>query len=326
MFAFNFINAQEMTIKSVSLNPLDKTALDNICYDFNGDTCALLKIKTDHIEGIQFTNTNQYIKSTYSDGIYSVYVPYISRKLDFTHKDYMPFQLDMADYGFRRLKKGNTYMIILDVPHHKELISTIVIKVMPKVSRVIFDKEDYGINPNGTFEIPATSGKHNYIVSADDHLTQNGMVTVEKSEAKTVTVRLKPIMHEVLIGCNIDKARVFVDNVDYGNIGKMQIPQGIHNIRVQADGYVDEEKEVSVSSTTGSIYFMLKENKRVTHIHATPVTIYSGSSGIYKNNKKIKEWTNGATIMFMPGKYILSDDDGNSKKIVVGSKPMEIRL
>ena len=72
--------------------------------------------------------------------------------------------------------------------------------------------------------------------------------------------------------------------------------------------------------------FILKENRRVTHIHATPVTIYSKSTSIYKNNKKIKEWSNGATIMFMPGKYLLSDDKGNTRKIIVRNEPMEITL
>ena len=106
----------------------------------------------------------------------------------------------------------------------------------------------------------------------------------------------------------------------------MFFPQGLHKIRVQADGYVDSEKDVDVSAATGSLSFLLKENKKVTHIHATPVTIHSKSSSIYKNNKKIKEWSNGATIMFMSGKYLLSDDDGNTKKIEVKDQPLDITL
>ena len=53
---------QNMTIKSVSLNPVDKTATTQVCLDNNGDTCAMLKIKTDNLEGIEFSNPNQYNK------------------------------------------------------------------------------------------------------------------------------------------------------------------------------------------------------------------------------------------------------------------------
>ena len=71
---------------------------------------------------------------------------------------------------------------------------------------------------------------------------------------------------------------------------------------------------------------ILNKNKRVTQIHATAVTIYSSSSKVYINNKQIKGWSNGAVIRFMPGIYLLSDDNGSTKKIVVGYEPMAVRL
>lgn len=314
-----------MTIKKVLLLPNDRTAVENLCLDNNGDTCALIKIKTDNVEGIHFSNPNQYIKSSYENGVYSVYIPVnIGRKLDFIHKDYMPVQLDFSDYGYRHLKKGKTYMVILETPKISELISSVVLKVEPKDSRIIFDGSSFVANSSGTFEIPVTVGRHSYWVSADNFHSYNSSISVGKSEVKTISVRLQPIMHEVLIVCNIKKARVFVDNTEYGVIGRLRIPQGSHTIRVQADGYIDEEKNVDIVSSTGSLVFSLKENKEVSYVHATPVTIYSNFSNIYKNNKKIKGWYNGAIIMFMPGYYMLSDDKGKSKKIIVGDKPMRI--
>ena len=325
ILSFNQMFGQCITIKSVSLQPADKSAIEQLCLDNNGDTCALLKIKTNHVEGIQFSNPNQYIKSSYKDGVYWVYVPDQSRKLDFLHKDYMPVSLDMEAYGYRRLKKGKTYLVNLDIPRLNELKSSIIIKVEPKNSNIIFDDKNYGNNPNGTFEIPISYGNHTYMVSSPNYYSKNGSVGVGKTEVKTMTVTLQPIMHEILIGSNVNNARVYVDNLDYGKVGKMMIPQGVHNIRVQADGFIDSEKEIIVSSSTKNLSFILTENKQVTHIHATKVTIYSDSEIIYKNNKKIKGWYNGATIMFMPGKYLLSSQ-GNSKIIIVGTEPMEVHL
>ena len=323
---FLISKGQNVTVKSVALQPNDQTAIQYPCLDNNGDTCALLKIKTDRLEGIEFSNPNQYIKVDYRDGIYSVYVPTVTRKLDFLHKDFMPVQLNMAEYGYRKLRAGRTYLITLDAHRISEVKSSVLIKVEPKNSKIIIDEQNYNANSNGTIELPIASGKHHYTVFSDNYSSQNGDFTIGKSEAKTLTIKLRPIVHEVLVGSNVRNARVFVDNLDYGGVGKLQIPQGNHTIRVQADGYVDDEKNVSISSYTRNLAFTLKENKKITHIHATPVTIYSQSSSIYKNNKKIKEWQNGKPVMFMPGKYLLSDDRGNTKKIVVGDKPMEIKL
>lgn len=317
---------QNMTVKSVALQPNDQTAIQYACLDNNGDTCALLKIKTNRLDGIEFSNPNQYIKVDYKDGFYSVYVPTVTRKLDFLHKDFMPVQIDLADYGYRKLRAGRTYLIILDSHRISELKSSVLIKVEPKNSKIIIDEQNYNANSNGIIELPISSGKHHYTVLADNYSSQNGDFTIGKSEAKTLTIKLQPIMHEVLVGSNVRNARVFVDNLDYGGVGKLLIPQGNHTIRVQAEGYVDEEKDVSINTYTGRLSFILKENKKITHIHATPVTIHSYSSCIYKDNKKVKEWENGATIMLMPGKYLLSDDRGNTKKIVVGTEPMEVYL
>lgn len=320
------ISAQTISIKNVSLLPADNSALNQVCLDNNGDTCALLKIKTDHIEGIQFPNPNQYIKYEYKEGIYWVYVPKSNRKLDFLHKDYLPVTLDLGDFGYRLLKSGKTYLVTLDIPRLTELMSSVILKVEPINSKVIFDEIDYGSSPSGTFEIPISSGRHNYMVYSDNYSSTNSTITIGKNEVKTITIVLRPILHPVTIGSNVNNARVYVDNVDYGRVGKLMLPQGEHNIRVQADGFVDSEKDVLITSSTAPLSFILKENARVTHIHATPVTIYSSSSHIYKNRKRIKDWTNGATIMFMPGKYILEDDDGNTKKIEVGTNPMEVHL
>lgn len=317
---------QNIAIKTMAMQPFDKTAIEQPCFDNNGDTCALLKIKTDNLVGIEFTNSNQYIKATYADGIYSVYLPELSRKLDFQHKDYMPVQLDVSEFGYKKLRKGKTYLVVLDAPKKTELKSSVILKTDPQKAKVVFDKKLLGPSMNGTYEIPVTEGVYTYKVEADNYQPKEGAISVAKSEVKTFIIRLPPITHEVDVKCNVEKARVFVDNIDHGKIGKVMIPQGEHTIRVQAEGYVDSEKHVSIGSSTDYLSFVLKENKRVTHVHATPVQIYSDSPSIYKDNKKIKEWSDGEVILFMPGKYQLSDDRGNTKKIIVTSKPMTVHL
>ena len=327
IIAFQSICAQTITIKSVSLQPNDMTAIEQP-YILDGDTCALLKIKTDNLEGIEFPNSNQYAKADYSAGIYYVYIPVIlGKKLDLIHKDYIPLQIDMSDWGYKILRKGKTYLITLEAPKKMDLKSSVIMKVEPKQSKIVFDGQVYEANQNGTVEFPISAGTHTYEVSFQNYHSEKSTITIGKSEAKTISVRLQPITYEVLVESNVKSARVFVDNIDYGGVGKLLIPQGTHTVRVQADGYVDFEKSVTISGSTTTLSFELKKNKRTTHIHATSVTIYAPQSAcIYKNNKKIEEWTNGAVIMFMPGKYMLSDDFGNTQKITVGSEPMTVNF
>ena len=71
----------------------------------------------------------------------------------------------------------------------------------------------------------------------------------------------------------------------------------------------------------------MKKNKNIREIHATPVHIYSNSTKVYKNNKEIKDWEkSGDLVLIMPGEYIISDKSGNTRKIEVGTNPMDVYL
>jgi hypothetical protein len=54
----------------------------------------------------------------------------------------------------------------------------------------------------------------------------------------------------VNVTCNVSSAHVFVDNIDYGKVGKLQMPQGQHVVRIQADGYLDNEETIGISADT----------------------------------------------------------------------------
>ena len=163
------VTGQELKIKRVAIQPSDLSAIKNPCLDLNGDTCSLIKIQAKNLEGLQFSNPNQYVQCSYSNGIYYVYVPSLSRKLDLIHKDYMPIQLDMANYGYNRLKRGKTYLVVLEVPQVKDLKSSVILKVEPNNASVIFDENDYAANGSGMFEFPVSEGKHSYMVHAENY-------------------------------------------------------------------------------------------------------------------------------------------------------------
>lgn len=320
------ISAQELKVKSVDMLANDLSAQKNPRVDRFGKSCALVKIKAGDLKNVEFTKKSQYVEASYDNinGIYLVYIPQGLHKLALRHPDFLPLEFDMADYGYKILKGGQTYMVQLEVPTTGLNRSIIVIKTHPLNSSLSFNGVSMPHTSDGIYEIPVAAGSYTYSISADNHLSSNGTVTVEKGETKTLAKRLRPITHLVDINCNVKDARVFIDNIEYGNVGKLNLPQGKHQIRIQKQGYLDVDEMVNISALTGSLSYTLNKNTR----EGTPVTIYSNSNSkrIYMNGKKIIEWYNGAVIKFKPGKYLLSDDDLNEREITVGETPMTVRF
>lgn len=327
----SFCRAQGLTVKSVTLQPTDLTAkVKPVILNNSGDndTCALIKIKVGDLKGLQFTNPTQYIGDvTYADGVYMLYKSSLqSRLISYQHADYEPGQIDLGEYGYRRLKGGKTYLVVMEAPIKGIGKNIVVLRVFPNTATVTFNSQVSVPSQSGVYEFPVADGTYNFSVRAPDYEPSSGSITVANGETNTQSLRLKPITHEVEVTCNISKAHVFVDNIDYGRVGVLRMPQGNHLLRVQAEGYLDTERTVAINSTTHHIDFQLKKNQNVVNIHATPVTIISDSRNIYKNNKKLEGWKSGTPVKFMPGEYMLSDDRGNTKIINVGTVPMKVTL
>lgn len=324
------IQAQELKVKNFEPLPNDKTAVKQPCQDNNNKNCALIKIRTDNVKGFVFPREDHY-KELYNENekSYFIYLSVDYPKLYIDHPDYHGISINFDDFDVLEegLEEGKTYSLTLDVPATVGN-TMIVIKVQPTSAKLFFNNEYAAHSPEGIYKFPVSPDTYNYSIQADDYTPTKGSVSVEKGETKTVTKRLVPIMHEVNVNCNVGGAQIYVDNVTYGTVGKVRLPQGRHTIRIQKEGYIDCSEDVTISSNTGTISFNLKKNKNVKEIHATPVTIYSKSNStkIYKNYKVIKEWKNGATIMFMPGKYLLTDDKDNEYELKVSDKPITVRF
>lgn len=319
-----YVSAQDLTFTDIKLLADDNTATESPCYDNNGELCALLKIKTPNLEGLDFHNKKNYKGTvTYNNGIYYAYIPKGLTKLEYKHKDFLAGEIVYDSLGMKTLEKGKTYMIELILP---ESPSFVVFKVTPSDATITFNGEIYSGNENGMYEIPALPDTYRYKIEAENHKPTQGMVQIRDSEKKSISLALRPIMHRVQINCTPKDATIFIDNIDYGQSGSKEIPQGKHHIRISKNKYIDHEAEIVIDANTTHLEYKLVENENIDIVHATPVTIYATSKYIYKDNKRIKEWKNGTAVKFMPGTYMLSDDDGNMFKLKVGRKPFTVRI
>lgn len=310
--------AQELRINSVEHMPHDLSAVNNPVLDSNEDTCALLIINTPGIRGLEFPNKNQYSRAISLGSTYYVYIsPLAGRRLDFRHESYLPIQLDIQDYGIRRLKGGNTYIVELKEIAEAAEVNKIIVNVKPTNSEVYIDGLLIDKKENGKYEIDTSDGMHQYSVKSPYYESQQGAIYLAPLEVKVLSVNLKATYQNMNVNCNVKNAHIFVDDIDYGRVGKIALPQGMHYIRIQADGYVDDERTMEISPAVLSINCELKENKEIKHINPVAITVVTNSAHIYKNNKRIKGWKKGTPVMMMPGKYELSDGYGHFKRIIV---------
>lgn len=299
--------------------PSDKSAVLNPYLDANGDTCALLKIKTNNIIGLEFPNKNQYINTkSNNDGSYEISVPTITRRLNYKHSNYLPGVIDLGEYGYRQLKSGKSYQIELEAKDQQKLGSTIIFKIDPPSAQFVFNDEKQ--SGHDLYEFKVEPGNYTYSAFANNYKSRNGVINVVEGETQQTTIILEPILHNVEIKCNISDAKVFVDDVDYGRVGKKMLPQGEHRIRIQATNYNDIEEVREITASTTKLQYKLDKNINTVHIHPVQVKIFAETKNLYINGKKVKGWKNGDVVNLMPGKYQFQDDKGHTvKEEVFGS-------
>jgi len=326
VLCFQTALTQEIIIKNISLIPTDQTAIQKPCLDANGDTCALIRLKGKNISGLEFPNKNQFIKvNAISSDVYEIYVPTITRRLNLKHSEYLPCVIDMTEYGYKRLIQGKTYDVILETKGQKKFGASVFFKIEPIAATLSFNNQQQ-LSGQGIYEFNVDPGNYSYVVSADDYVTKKGIINLCESETQQVSISLQPIMHLVDIKCNVPNARIFIDDLDYGKVGKLMLPQGPHRIRIQSKGYNDVEQELDITSQTKTLKYNLQRNAKTEHVHPVHVQIFANSSNIYLNGKRIKNWEEGGYVDLMPGTYMFENDNGKTQKVKVERKTTTIYL
>lgn len=341
MLPMCFVCAQELKVKEARLLQEDKTAELKQVKDGNGNLCAVIKIDADSLQGLNFPNKNQYVKYECSNGIYLVYVPDLFYKLSMQNERYLPLDIDFKEQFGIRFRGGNTYLVKLDVPSNKDVtLSDIYFNVIPESALLTINEEPIERQENGKYRMNAEAGNYSYSVTADNYIPYRGSFSIMSPTSKTITVKLQPVQVQMGFKCNIDEASLYIDDVNYGEIcndsvRNFSVPEGSHNVRVQADGFLDWSKGVTFSKNLPVIEATMCKNTNQHDIHAVQVNVITNSKRLYKNNKLVKEYTvykeqgndRGYTIFLMPGKYMLSD--GYNKKEIVTveeKKPLVVTL
>lgn len=328
------MKAQQMiSVKSLKLLPNDNTAVEKPVFDNLHDPCALVKIDAGGLRGLFFPKKGRdHKEDTYDEkmGLYLIYIPTGTKRLTYNHSDYLPSDIVFADFKME-LEAGKTYLLTMEANISQKSGGMVIITVNPQNAQVVFDGKEAPLSNGGVYSFNVQPGTYNYSIKADNHITQRGTASVEIGKETKIATELQWIRHIINVNCNVSDAQVYVDDIYYGKPGKINLPQGRHTIDIKANDYIDTKETVDINPDTPQLNFTLKKNENKIVIGAIAVTIYSlsKSSRIFKNQRQIKEWKkSGDVVYFMPGKYLLSDDDYNEYKLVVkkGSAPMTVKF
>lgn len=108
------VRAQELTVKSMTIEPMDLSASKYVRNDLNGKACALVKVQIP-LEGMVFEG-NVLGDVENKAGEYWVYLTAGTKFFQIKHSSVSPLFLKFADFGLKPLASRTTYVLRLTAP------------------------------------------------------------------------------------------------------------------------------------------------------------------------------------------------------------------
>ena len=184
--------AQELTVKQMTLAGNDISASQYRKNDFNEQPCALVKVQL-ATRGATFAGS---VIGTpeFKNGVYWVYMPAGAKELEVQHNSFIPCHVNFGDYGITKLQALTTYVLTLLMPQAGGVIQTqkLTINYTPANAMVLVDSKPY--KGNGRVEVTLPVGSHNYIIAAEGYATAEGTVKLNTDAPRTVTETLVTTM------------------------------------------------------------------------------------------------------------------------------------
>ncbi|MBQ0022005.1 MAG: SUMF1/EgtB/PvdO family nonheme iron enzyme [Prevotellaceae bacterium] len=244
-------NAQKLTIESFTLDANDITASSQLRLDGNGDPCALIKVQL-ATQGAKFSG-NTVGNAPYNSGEYWVYMTEGSKNLQVRHDNYLPLDVNFANYGINSLKAKMTYVLTLLLPSN---VSTpvdaggnfVLFKVQPATASVSIDNQPQLMETSGEYMPMLPYGQHSYEVSAGGYISQSGTFSITTGDTKEISVNLVSALATVTVSCPTSGVSIYLDKKQVGTAPWTgAVKEGIHLIEAKKDGYRSQQKTVTLS-------------------------------------------------------------------------------
>ncbi|MBR6827702.1 MAG: PEGA domain-containing protein [Prevotella sp.] len=245
------LQAQELTVKSMEMAPMDLSASTHSRNDKNGTPCALVKVRLAAV-GTQFEG-NVLGSTEYKAGEYWVYMSQGSYMLKVKHSYFLPLDVNFRDYDIRGVQPKTTYVLTLLMPQAgsgnvDDGMRYLALTVEPKDATVMIDDIQQTVG-NGGVKTRLTKGLHRYSVMAAGYATQQGEVTLSEGTER-LQVRLKSVMASVTIRCTTVDADVYVNNEFFGKAPwQGTLKAGNYEVEARLPGYRSNRQIINLTES-----------------------------------------------------------------------------
>ncbi len=180
--------AQELSVKSFYFASNDISGSSQLRLDGNGDPCALIKVQL-ATQDAKFSG-NTVGNVAYNSGEYWVYMTEGSKNLQVRHDNYLPLDVNFADYGINSLKGKMTYVLTLLLPQSRvNQEQNLVVKVMPQDATILIDG-DIVETKNGQATLTLSVGNHSYNAAKTGYIKQQGEIKLTADAPGKLVIEL----------------------------------------------------------------------------------------------------------------------------------------
>lgn len=304
------LSAQKITLKSVSLIPMDLTIQNdpNPRKDANGKPCALIRVGIVGVEDLVFPDAIGKVKRSFSE--YMVFVPEGLESLRYQSQDgTISGSVSFADNDIELIESKRVYSVLFETDSQ---LRAAIIAATPKTAIVTFDGATIPLDEDGMASVLKPVGTYSYRVEAEGYEPRSGSIQLTEDDiSSTARVVLTRKQHPLVITCEPPTAKLFVDGQSYGQLNSLQglqIAEGSHAIRITAEGYEDyhsqltdvrQAQQLSVSMVKKKmIEIKEKDTKRKVNIRPG-IYVHAGGELYDKNKYCAHEWGGKAGVNVM---------------------------
>lgn len=300
------LHAQELTVKSMEVAPMDLSASTQPRNDLNGNPCALVKVQL-ATAGASFEG-NVIGDVAYSQGEYWVYMSAGSYMLNIKHSSFVPLFVSFRDYDIKRVEGKTTYVLTLLMPQMStgpvdDGLRYIAMSVEPASAMVYIDEQPQPLQ-NGKLNLLLPMGSHSYRVEATGYEMKTGSFTLG-DEKLSLPVRLASTMATLKVTCPTTGAKIYVNDQLRGTGSwSGQLAAGAYRVEARYDGHRPQRQTITLAK---------RANEKVTIPALQPIV---GNLNVNYQPQDAEVWIDGKKLGTSPDIF---------RNIIIGTHEVELR-
>jgi len=300
------VQAQELTVKSMTAVPMDLSASQYERSDLAGQPCGLVKVQL-ATTGAQFEG-NVIGQVEYKTGEYWVYMSEGSYMLSVKHPSFVPLSVNFRDYGISEVQGKATYRLTLLMPQTGGMdvddgMRYVLLSVEPSNATVYIDEQAQVVQ-NGTVSVLLPMGEHRYRVESPAYESQSRSFTLG-SEKLSLSVKLTSVMASLSIGTTTPGTQIYVNDQLKGTSSwSGSLSAGTYRVEGRLQGYRNHRQNVTLSQ---------RDRQELTIPALQAIT---GSLNVNYQPVNAEVWIDGKKAGTSPDVF---------RKLLVGGHEVEIR-